>query len=262
LKLFQGSNFGSFVTKRLCLPLTFLLAAAGLQAASFTFNATSATACGTGNTCNGSAVFNITGTNTFTVTLNNLQTDIKDAAELLTDLYFTLDGSTVSLVGSSGTDLTIDGNGVPTTGTTGTLPWAFGQNTGTGGGFLLCVICGNGVSVGSGVAPAQGIIDVQASYADANGSIAGSPSHNPFVESGATFSFTSSTALNTNATTSPFGNVGLSFGTVFGNEVTTTGGGGGTSGSPAPEPVSMLLTGAGLTGLALVTRRRLQKARV
>jgi len=49
---------------------------------------------------------------------------------------------------------------------------------------------------------------------------------------------------------------------VFGNEVTTTGGGGGTSGSPAPEPVSMLLTGAGLTGLALVTRRRLQKARV
>jgi hypothetical protein len=262
LKLLQGNTFGSFVTKRLGLPLAFLLATAGLQATSFTFEATSSTACGPSLTCDGSATFTITGTDTFTVTLNNLLTDITAAGQLVTDLYFSLAGS-VSMVGSNGTFVTIATDGTPTTGTTGSTGWGFGSNNGVSGTYLLCVICGNGVSPDPGVPPSQGIIDVQSSYADANDSISKtSGPHNPFLESGATFSFTTSATLDPNATTSPFGDVALSFGTTFGTEVTTGGGGGGPAGGPTPEPVSMLLTGAGLVGLATLTRRRQKKARV
>jgi hypothetical protein len=260
LKLFQNTNFGSFVTKRVCLPLTFLLAAAGLQAASFTFEATSNTVCGTGLMCDGSATFTIVDANTFTVTLNNLLTDIRSAGQLVSDLYFNLDGGTVSLAGSNGTFISVDGSGNPTVGTTGSTGWGFGAPTGTTNTWLLCVICGNGVSADSGVPPSQGVIDVQGSYASANNSIVGNDPHNPFLESGATFTFTTTATLDPNATSSPFTDVALSFGTDFGTEV-PTGGGGGGSGNPTPEPVSMLLTGAGLMGLALVTRRR-QKARV
>ena len=260
MKLLQGNTFGSFITKRLGLPLAFLLAAAGLQASSFTYEATSTTVCGTGLMCDGSATFTVTGTNTFTVTLNNLLTDITSAGQLVSDLYFSLDASTVTLDSSNGTFITVAADGTPTVGANGATGWGFGSNGGTAGTWLLCVICGNGVSADPGVPPSQGIIDVQGSYSTANDSITGNGPHNPFIESGATFSFTTSADL-TNATADTFGDVALSFGTDFGTEV-PTGGGGGPAGGPTPEPVSMLLTGAGLVGLATLTRRRQNKARV
>jgi hypothetical protein len=257
----QGTNFGSFVTKRVCLPLTFLLAAAGLQAASFTFDASSTALCpATGQTCSGTALFTIDNANQFTVTLSNDATSILSAGQLLTDLVFSVDGGTVTLKSSSGEFVDISSSGVPTTSGPGTLGYGFGS-TGSNT-YLLCVICGNGVKASPGVPPSQGIIDIQGSYATANSSITGNDPHNPFVESGATFTFTTTTALDTTGATNPFSNVFLSFGTDFGNEIPTNGGGGGTLGNPTPEPVSMLLTGAGLIGLATLTRRRQKKAGV
>jgi hypothetical protein len=235
------------------------MAAAGLNAASFTFSGTSTTACGTGNTCAGTAVFNITGTDTFTITLTNDVTSIKDAGQLLTDVYFTLASTGTTLDSSNGNFINIASDGTTSSAGSGSTGWGFGSNNGVSGTWLLCIICGNGVSTPTGAQPSQGIVDNEAVYSNANPSIAGNGPHNPFLQSGATFSFSTDATLDTTGATNPFSDVMLSFGTTFGTEV-PTGGGGGITGGSAPEPVSLILTGAGLMGLALLTKRRAVKA--
>ena len=236
-----------------------LFATSALQAADFLFIATSSTICGVGNPCSASAQFSVIDANSFSVTLSNTLSSITDAGQLVTDLEFTLPASTVTLSSSSGTFVNISGAGVPTVGSTGATGWGFGSNNdAVANNWLLCVICGNGVSTLPHVAPSQGIIDTEAVYSSANPSIAGNGPHNPFLESGAKFTFQTSGATLAGSV-DPFSNVTISFGTTFGTDVTGVpddGGGGGTA--VTPEPVSLMLAGGGLIGLAMLKRRRRQ----
>jgi MYXO-CTERM domain-containing protein len=175
--------------------------------------------------------------------LNNMLPDIKNAGQLLTDVQFTTALGVVTLTSSNGTEVNIDGSGSATLGSSVPTGWAFGSlSTNT---WLLCVICTGSPSTQT--APAHGIVPNQSSYPQANSSIAGNGPHNPFLESGATFNFITTTVLPVDPSLDPFSNVFISFGTTFG-ELSTT--------ESAPEPFTTLLAGAGLIALGLIGRRR------
>jgi hypothetical protein len=223
------------------------LAVVSAQAASITFSTPAGSTVGSpAQSASGSAVFNVTSSNAFTITLSNTlsASGLNDAGQLLTDLEFGLTGGTVSMTGSSGQQVMVDSNGNVTTATTGTTGWGFGS-TGANS-YLLCIICGNGVT--STGAPSEGIVPAGTSFPNANNSIAGNKPHNPFLESGASFNFTTSSAI----TTASFSNVVFSFGTTFGNNVGATGS---TGTSSTPEPATLMIAGAGLIGLGLLKRR-------
>jgi hypothetical protein len=234
----------------------FLFATAAVQASSFSFTASSSTACGVGNLCSGSALFTVIDAHDFAVTLNNTLSSITDAGQLVTDLEFSLTASSVAQSSSSGTFVNINGIGVPTVGSTGATGWGFGSNNGAADDWLLCVICGHGVTDTS-PGPSQGIIDHQASYASANNSIDGNGPHNPFLETGTTFTFTTSATLPTTGDVNPFSNVFISFGTAFGQEVAT--GCDSIITDETPEPIGLMLAGGGLIGLSVLKRRRRQQ---
>jgi MYXO-CTERM domain-containing protein len=190
-------------------------------------------------------VFSYTpGAQSFTITLNNLLPDINNAGQLVTDVQFTTALAGISLTSSSGTEVTIDGSGNPTVGSSPVeTGWAAGSiSTNT---WLLCVICTGNVH--SSVTPSHGIVPIEGSYSSGNGSIKNNGPHNPFLESGATFDFSTTSVLPSNPSIDPFSNVSISFGTTFG-ELPTTG--------SAPEPLTPLLAGAGLIVLGLIERRR------
>jgi hypothetical protein len=231
----------------------FLFATVVAQASSFSFNASSSTACGVGSPCSGSVLFTVIDAHDFSVTLDNTLSAIKNAGQLVTDLEFSLTASSVAESGSSGTFIDINGTGVPTVGSTGATGWGFGSNNGAANEWLLCVICGHGVTDTS-PGPSQGIIDNQASYASANSSIDGNGPHNPFLGTGAKFTFSTSATLPTTGDANPFRNVFISFGTAFGNEVAT--GDDDVITDETPEPVGLMLAGGGLIGLSLLKRRR------
>jgi hypothetical protein len=237
------------------LPLVLLFAVAGLQASTIVLTATSTDGCG-GNACSGTATINIIDANDFTITLDNTLTSIMDAGQLLTDFEFSLDG-TVTMTGSNGSFINIASDGSVTSAGSGSTGWGFGVDSVTGD-WLLCIICGNGVSA-DGSQPSQGIVPTQSDYASANPSIDGNSPHNPFLDSGAVFTFTTTATLPTDGT-NPFGSGFLSFGTTFGNEIPTGGGGGGGggggAGGEAPEPFSLMLSGAGLVAVSLLAKRR------
>jgi hypothetical protein len=240
---------------RLLLPSLLLFGAVGLQAASIIFNTMPGQHNCAGETCSGQAVFNFTGgTDIFTVTLSNTLPSIHDAGQLLTGLQFDTRGlGNVSLKSSSGNLIKINSNGT-TTAASGSIGWGFGS-VGSNE-WLLCVICGD--SVKAAAQPAHGIVPMQTSYASSVGSITGNRAHNPFLESGATFTFETGNLLPADGS-DPFVGITLSFSTAFGIDVNTVRpadrGGSGTR-SNTPEPVTTLLSGAGLVVLGLAGRRR------
>jgi hypothetical protein len=188
---------------------------------------------------NAEAMFS-TGDGTLTITLINLQANIKDVAQALSDLQFTvgngsLDGAT--LASSSGQEITINSNGtfmLGSTVATGWVPSLSGPSgtldvLGAGGAGPTHLIIGP---------PGPGGV-----YSNANGSIAGNKPHNPFLNQMATFSI-SGTGItgDTTITSATF-----SFGTTEGANLVP---------GVVPEPSSLVLCTLGLGFVGLVGFRR------
>jgi hypothetical protein len=232
----------SFLTiSALCLSLV------SLNAATITYTTPSGSTDNSGDAVNASAVFT-TSNGVLQITLNDLQPNIKDAGQLLTDLEFTLSvGGTNTLVSSSGKTITVNAGGPTTAGSTGPTGWGFGIH---GSDLILCSICGNStLSTPESDPRSSGGLIGPGPYTSANPSIAGNGPHNPFIDETATFTIDNALInSDTRVTSATF-----SFGTTFGDDVA------GRTGS-APEPLTCALTGAGFVGLFFARRfRRMAK---
>jgi hypothetical protein len=175
------------------------------------------------------------------ITLVNLEANPTDVTQLISDLSFTLSSGQTSgnLTSSSGLERTVAGNG---SFADGSLPvdtgWALT-------GLHLDVL-------GTPIGPAHLIIgppDASNKYSNANGSIAGNGPHNPFLAGDVTFTISIPILTDQDNVTSAT----FSFGTTAGQnlvpgvpQITNTIPDGGTT---------VLLLGAGLSGLGLVRRK-------
>jgi hypothetical protein len=188
-----------------------------------------------------------TGTGMITVTLTNLQGNTHDAGQNLSDLFFTVSNGSVigaTETGGSATAITIGAGGVITMTTPLSTPsaiaWVLSAPTSTE--LKLDVLLGPGHG-----GPAKTIIGppnpTGNPYSNANGSIAGSSSHNPFLEDVATWVIAAPVTSDTTITSTTF-----SFGTTAGVD---------RAGTVIPEPSSMLLLSSGVLILVQGFRRKL-----
>ncbi len=188
------------------------------------------------------------GNGTIGIVLTNLQANIKDAGQLLTDLYFDIVGLTPSSpTGTeSGTTITINSTaaGDFTFGAAINPEWGITTATGplpsTGIHLDGLSKSQNVTCEGNGQA-CFGIIggpDGSNAYAAAGGSIAGNTAHNPFINQSLSFSLSVSGVT----ASSTFSNVYFSFGTTSGDNIL-----GNIVPTPEPRFVSLLLLGFLLT---------------
>jgi hypothetical protein len=175
-----------------------------------------------------------TGFHSLMITLKNLQANPTDAAQLLSDISFTVGRGTLAgatLASSSAQLITVNSNKTFSTGAT--VPTGWVPTLGGTSGHLDDL-------VGTGHAgPAHLLIGPPggSTYANSNGSIHGNKPHNPFLNQTATFSITGpGITADTTVTSATF-----SFGTTSGIFV---------NGSAVPEPsaLAMGLVGVGLIG--------------
>jgi hypothetical protein len=197
-----------------------------------------------GGPVDASATFT-TGTNSITVSLSNLQANITDVAQALSDLFFTYSGSNLSgqtLTSSSGQEINVASNGTFTLGATVATGWALSSpasNT-----LLLNDLGAAGPTHTLIGPPGAGNV-----YSNANGSIAGNGPHNPFLNQTEMFvisllGITPSTTI-TSAT--------FSFGTVAGINVP-----GVPSTVPLPGALPLFATGLGALALLRLRRKKAQ----
>ena len=231
--------------KRLLILAALVALVASVPAAranSFTFSTPTGSSTG-GGPVNATATFTTNDNGTITISLTNLQANPTDAAQLISDLDFVLsNGATTGTLSSSlGQQITVAGNGSFTLGSTTSTGW--GLNNNVAGGLQLDAL--------GFIGPAGLILGPPGSggtYSNANGSIAGSPSHNPFINQTATFTVTVAGVTHLTSITSAT----FSFGTVAGVNIPGTPG----QNTPVPEPATIALFGTGLLTLGGLVRRR------
>jgi len=215
------------------------------SATTITFNTvTGATESG-GNAVKASATFT-TSNGVLTIELSNQLVNPKTVAQNISGLSFVLSSgqTTGSLSSSSGEQLNVASDGSYSLGSEVSTGWNLSSIS---GGMKL-----NGL--GATYTPAYTIIGLPDpgtdKYSDANGSIAGAPSHNPFLMSGPVEFVISIAGLTSTDTVR---SATFFFGTTEGNSVPGTPP---TNTPPIPEPTSLFLLGSGLAGLALILRKK------
>ena len=186
----------------------------------------------------------VTSTNDLQITLTNLQNNPTSVIQNLSDLAFTLStGQTVgSLLSSSALERTVNGDGIFTNGSTVSTGW---QLETSGSGLRLHIL-------GTPIGPAHTLIGDSGAgnlYSNADGSIAGSGPHNPFITGTATFDIQIIGLI----TSSLVNSATFSFGPTEGANVP------GVPGVPrVPGPATLLLLGSGLGIIGLRGWRRRQ----
>jgi PEP-CTERM motif len=224
------------------LIFSVVLCAFGASAATITYTAVG-TSSG-GNMENASATFT-TSLNSIHVTLDNFLSNPKTVAQNISDLFFTLSTGQTSgtLTSSSGREVTVASSGSYTLGPTVSTGWTL---TSSGGSLLLEVLGTSTAPTHTIIGPSDNGTYVGGSYSNANSSIAGNSSHNPFLKN--TVSFDLMVIGVTNLTTVT--GATFSFGTAAGNNLA------GVATVPEPSSASLLLLAAGSFGGFLLLRRR------
>jgi hypothetical protein len=219
-----------------------LLLASQLPASQFLFS----TPAGAVNPDGGSpvaatALFTVSG-GKLQITVENTEANPNSESEALAQMTFQVSESLTKPSMTSSADLvTVDSNGTFTTTNPTSTGWTLTANGST---LTLCGSC-------SSAWPAHTLIGPPSAstgkYTDANSSIAGSKSHNPFLWESADFTIASG-ALEADA---QIANVVFNFGTNVGEGAVD-----GIGGLQAPEPTTIPLFAGGALMLAFAARRR------
>jgi hypothetical protein len=235
---------------RLGLLVAGFLAASGFGTAGvFVFTTNPGDSTG-GGPVNASASFTTSSNfgGSITIVLSNLLTaaQVVDVAQNLSDLQFTLSDNVTASIGDgnrsyTGTLINVDGSGNVTPGSALFNGWDL---SGSGHNFTL-------EDLGSLAGPAQTIIGGAGAlhYANANGSITTSGSHNPFLQGSATFTLTGFTGVTANTTVTA---ATFSFGTTLGSNIP-----GHLTPTPEPKVMSFVLV-AGLLVLSRFRRKNVE----
>lgn len=185
------------------------------------------------------------GTVTITITNDLTNAQVFGVIQNISGIYFNVSGggALTGLASSSTQSTNIASNVGTLAGAVNPTGWGAGIASGE---YVVCVICGGGMTIAATAGPDQTIIGGTGSgaYANAAGSINDNGPHNPFLVGPVTFTL-SIAGVNADST---FSNLFIQFGTT----VQTP-----TPPPPVPEPTSMVLLGSGLIGMAGVVRRKL-----